>query len=68
VKKVAGLTFTDWGAHADAYPHSYFTVACSVGTTDRDAVVFLERLDKVLVKFKKQYPAESQAEGLGKEA
>jgi O-phospho-L-seryl-tRNASec:L-selenocysteinyl-tRNA synthase len=58
VKKVAGLTFTDWGAHANAYPHSYFTVACSVGITDNDAVVFLERLDKVLVKFKKQYPVE----------
>jgi hypothetical protein len=54
-KKVSGMSFTDWGAHSNAYPHSYFTVACSIGIQERDVMVFLERLDKVLVKFKKQY-------------
>ena len=54
-KKVAGVTFMDWGSHINSYPHSYFTVACSVGVTDGDITLFLERLDKVLAKFKKQY-------------
>jgi hypothetical protein len=54
-KKVSGMSFIDWGAHSNAYPHSYFTVACSIGIQERDVTVFLERLDKVLVKFKKQY-------------
>lgn len=56
-KKVAGMQFVDWGAHSNSYPCSYFTVACSVGIQDRDVALFLERLDKVLVKYKKQYPA-----------
>jgi O-phospho-L-seryl-tRNASec:L-selenocysteinyl-tRNA synthase len=54
-KKVSGMYFTDWGAHSNAYPHSYFTVACSIGIQERDVTVFLERLDKVLAKFKRQY-------------
>lgn len=56
VKKVAGVDFADWGAHMAHYPHSYFTVACSIGITDNDVTLFLQRLDKVLKKFKKQYP------------
>jgi hypothetical protein len=54
-KKVSGMSFIDWGAHSNVYPHSYFTVACSISIQERDVTVFLERLDKVLVKFKKQY-------------
>jgi hypothetical protein len=59
-KKVSGMSFTDWGAHSNAYPHSYFTVACSIGIQERDLTVFLERLDKVLAKFKKQYGGGAQ--------
>lgn len=55
VKKMSGVEFCNWGAHMQRYPHSYFTVACSVGITDTDIELFLERLDKVLVKFKKQH-------------
>ena len=54
VKKVAGYDFCDWGAHMNNYPHCYFTVACSVGITDTDVIIFIERLDKVLMKFKKR--------------
>lgn len=65
VKKVAGVDFADWGAHMAHYPHSYFTVACSIGITENDVVLFLQRLDKVLIKFKKQY-ATSDLKGSGK--
>jgi len=56
VKKTAGVEFCNWGAHMQHYPHSYFTVACSVGITDTDIGLFMERVNKVLVKFKKQHP------------
>lgn len=48
---ISGSSFVNWGAHANNYPHSYFTVACAVGTTRRDIEVFLERLEKTTVKF-----------------
>jgi O-phospho-L-seryl-tRNASec:L-selenocysteinyl-tRNA synthase len=54
VKKVAGHDFCDWGAHKSLYPHSYLTVACAVGMTEEDAVLFLTRLDKSLLQFKKK--------------
>ena len=53
-KNMSGVEFTNWGAHIDNYPCSYFTVACSIGITERDIDVFVDRLDKVLIKFKKQ--------------
>lgn len=56
VKKVAGVDFVDWGAHAANYRRSYFTVACSFGITEQDVMLFLQRLHKVLTKFKKVYP------------
>lgn len=62
-KQISGFPFTDWGAHINAYPHHYLTVACSVGITDQDVVLFLERLDKVLVRFKKRYQGAQEAEG-----
>lgn len=63
VKKVAGVDFVDWGAHMAHYPHSYFTVACSIGLTENDVTLFLQRLDKVLNKFKKQYATSGAKDG-----
>lgn len=55
VKTMAGYAFCNWGAHMQHYPHSYFTVACSIGINEGDIRLFLERLDKVIIKFRKQW-------------
>mmetsp|Transcript_18475 Transcript_18475/g.30954 ORF Transcript_18475/g.30954 Transcript_18475/m.30954 type:complete len:527 (+) Transcript_18475:43-1623(+) len=52
-KMVAGHSFCDWGSHHDEYPDSYFTVACAIGIQAEDIELFLQRLDKVLIKYKK---------------
>ena len=58
VKKVAGMDFMSWGAHRNAYPHSYLTAACSIGIREQDISLFLERLDKGIAKFlRKPAPA-----------
>jgi len=58
VKTMAGYAFCNWGAHMQHYPHSYFTVACSIGITEEDIDLFLDRLDKVIVKFQKKWSEE----------
>lgn len=58
VKTMAGYAFCNWGAHMQHYPYSYFTVACSIGITDDDIGLFLDRLDKVIVKFNKKWSRE----------
>ena len=54
VTPISGSNFINWGAHADEYPHSYFTAACAIGTTSKDISVFLERLEKSLKKYFKE--------------
>ena len=53
-QKVAGITFTGYGAHYDQYPHSYLTLAASLGTQKSDIDVFMTRLEKSFRTFKKQ--------------
>jgi O-phospho-L-seryl-tRNASec:L-selenocysteinyl-tRNA synthase len=45
---VAGVPFTGYGAHCNAYPHTYLTAAAALGGTAAEADVFGERLNKVL--------------------
>ncbi|KAL1507789.1 hypothetical protein AB1Y20_007399 [Prymnesium parvum] len=62
-KKVAGIEFVNYGAHHHAYPCAYFTVACALGITEKDATLFLKRLDKTLTEWKRQgEPARLPAE------
>jgi len=51
---IAGYEFYNWGAHSSTFPYNYFTVACSIGTTQRDVDVFLDRLEKTILKFYKK--------------
>jgi len=62
-KSVAGIAFTNYGSHCDAYPVAYFTAACALGATEEDLDLFLKRLDKTLKEWKKMKPhaAESPA-------
>ena len=51
-KAVAGLPFTNYGAHHDAYPHVYLTVACALGITQPEIDLFLKKLDKTFAEYK----------------
>ncbi|KAL3904177.1 MAG: hypothetical protein SGPRY_011390 [Prymnesium sp.] len=53
-KIVAGISFTNYGSHHNDYPCAYFTVACAIGITEEDIVLFLKRLDKTLTEWKRQ--------------
>ena len=43
-KAVAGISFTNYGSHHDAYPCVYFTVACALGITQPEIDLFLKKL------------------------
>ncbi len=47
-KNVAGLWFSGFGAHTDAYPTAYLTAAAAIGMTKNDVDVFIARLKRVL--------------------
>lgn len=53
VSKINGIEFTNWGSHHNSYPFSYFTAACAIGMKYDEIDLFIERLEKVIVKFKK---------------
>lgn len=57
VRRIDGTTFVGYGAHCDAYPVPYLTVAAAVGMTDSDVDVLLRRLDGTLREFVKQTAA-----------
>ena len=50
---INGVEFVSWGAHTSHYPVSYFTAACSVGVTESEINLFLERLSKVWKQYDK---------------
>ena len=52
--------FTNWGSHHNSYPTAYFTVAAAIGMKREEVDVFLERLDKVFVKFRKKREEDHQ--------
>ncbi|BFZ10051.1 hypothetical protein BsWGS_13090 [Bradybaena similaris] len=52
--QVSGFSFKNFGAHSDNYPTAYLTAAASVGMTKSDVDIFIQRLEKVLSKFKGQ--------------
>lgn len=54
VKSVAGYDFMSWGAHMNAYPHSYLTAACSIGVSELDIKLFIDRLDKGITHYLKK--------------
>ena len=58
-KTIGPHTFTNWGAHHDSYPCAYFTAAAAVGMEREEVDKFVERLEKVFVKFRKKYGRQS---------
>lgn len=47
-KTINGHVFNGWGSHIDNYPHSYLTVAATIGLTSSDIQTFIQRLAKVM--------------------
>lgn len=60
ISKIGSFQFCDWGAHYSNYPHSYLTVACSIGMSAHDIELFFERFTKVLVKYEKKKGTDEQ--------
>jgi O-phospho-L-seryl-tRNASec:L-selenocysteinyl-tRNA synthase len=54
VESVAGLEFRGYGAHCDAYPHAYLTVAAALGTSPSDVDEFLRRLGACLGEHRRR--------------
>ena len=54
VTEINGTRFISWGAHMSHYPVSYFTAACSVGLTEEEIILFMDRIEKVWKKFEKK--------------
>ncbi|XP_037802895.1 O-phosphoseryl-tRNA(Sec) selenium transferase-like [Penaeus monodon] len=50
-KMIAGSRFIGWGSHSKSYPYAYLTAAASIGMTEEDVDLFIQRLDKCLEKF-----------------
>ena len=53
ITSINGIDFISWGAHISDYPISYFTAACSIGITESDIHLFIDRLEKTWKKFEK---------------
>lgn len=48
------VKFISWGAHMSHYPVSYFTAACSIGLTEDEIILFIDRIDRVWKKFERK--------------
>jgi hypothetical protein len=53
VTNIESIDFTSWGAHKSNYPISYFTAACTIGLTELEINLFIDRLNKVWKKYEK---------------
>lgn len=52
-----GLSFVNYGSHADAYPVlPFFTAAAALGQTKQEIDLFIVRLDEAFTSFKSQRP------------
>lgn len=60
-QEVGGLSFAGYGAHTDAYPCDYLTVAAALGTSQADLEEFLLRLGRVFAEFRQRRAKAAQA-------
>lgn len=63
--QVGGLAFSGYGAHCDAYPCDYLTVAAALGTSEQDIDEFLRRLGQCFAEFRQRRQKKQQAAGEG---
>ncbi len=60
-QEVGGLAFAGYGAHTDAYPCDYLTVAAALGTSEADIDQFLLRLGRAFEEFRQRRAKAEQA-------
>lgn len=53
-QNAAGISFTGFGAHCDAYPCDYLTVAAALGTSKADVLSFLSKLKQCYSALREQ--------------
>jgi O-phosphoseryl-tRNA(Sec) selenium transferase, SepSecS len=53
VTEINGVEFISWGSHIANYPASYFTAACSIGLSEGEIILFIDRLQKTWKKYEK---------------
>lgn len=53
-QNVAGIGFTGFGAHCDAYPCDYLTVAAALGTSKAHVLSFLSKLKQCYLALQEQ--------------
>lgn len=51
-KIISGYQFKNWGSHSNTYPHSYLTVAASIGMTKSDVDTFIRKFSSVMSSLK----------------
>jgi len=51
-KKIDGISFESYGAHAPTYPCCYITAACSLGATRDEMEAFLERFEQAVRDYR----------------
>jgi O-phospho-L-seryl-tRNASec:L-selenocysteinyl-tRNA synthase len=61
VSKISGITFQGYGSSANAYPVSYFSVACAIGAKPEDILLLEERLNKAFDDWNKKTSDDSKA-------
>jgi O-phospho-L-seryl-tRNASec:L-selenocysteinyl-tRNA synthase len=64
-QEVGGLAFPGYGAHCDAFPCDYLTVAAALGTTQADIDELLARLGQCLSEFRQRRQREAAAQAAG---
>ena len=67
-KTIGGHTFTNWGAHCNAYPTAYFTAAAAIGMKREEVDIFAKKLEKTFTKFKGKRTAPIEEENGGRES
>ncbi|PRW56294.1 O-phosphoseryl-tRNA(Sec) selenium transferase [Chlorella sorokiniana] len=64
-QEVGGLAFSGYGAHCDAYPCDYLTVAAALGTNEQDIDEFLRRLGQCFAEFRQRQHKQHAAAAAG---
>ena len=59
-KTIQGTLFHSYGAHFNNYPYPYLTIACAIGSNKEEIDLFMERLDKILLEYKKKSTEENK--------
>merc|ERR1712137_1278939 len=64
-KDIGAITFEQYGAHINDYPHHYLTVAAAVGITKGEIDTFMQRLRTTLKSYIKKSKSNTKSSSGG---